>query len=503
MHLNNVQCLFADNSVVWCGTNKVLFRLESEETFTPVLVSLSILCLEKNLAHSFPLCGTSQGLYLYTAEGWIKDEALGSQEIRCLLRDEASLWCGTNRGLFRQVNGQWQNIPLDPELGIPFPAVNCLLAWRNQIWCGTEAGLLIYDQHRFTHCLVDSNILSLFQDYTGTFWCGTSSGLIMNKGRWSDCQEMRQRIECIVETQTRTLWAGAEDGLWKFSDSAWSQEAFAGQSIRCMLSAHGKLWSGNAIGLQVDQRQIDPKEDRQVDDSAQAVEKNEEASPASQATRQSAPRIIKQENPPSKPPQFQRPPTVLEDDDKPLNRRVPISSKTDNKIFWKLLVGITCVLLLFAVGIKLQQEATPEKNYASNSDEAAVENAKGFYTKLSITGALPAELSSPNLRKSIESHSDYILKRDALKNMLWIPPIIKSAPFADLHFRIELNNTSSLESLVTMKYSGDQWVVDRVRYMKSKAWQCLEGAEKKYISFDSEIYVDGVAQQKLKTPCPQ
>lgn len=255
MGINYVNCLSADADALWCGTKdglispSIAFRENYVRPPSSGLNNQTVLSLEVQTGQKFPLCGTTRGLYIHDGSDWRKEIALGDREIRCLLRTKDTLWCGTNRGLFRQIHDQWQLIESDHEL--PSPTFNCLSWINDQLWCGTEDGLATFNGSHFSQKLLGINILCLQQDIHGTIWCGTASGLLClpRQGSWSCSLEVRDRIECLREDSKNILWCGTRKGLWKISEQCYQSLPEMNQDISCLLEWQGQLWCGGRDGI--------------------------------------------------------------------------------------------------------------------------------------------------------------------------------------------------------------------------------------------------------------
>lgn len=239
----NVDALFQDSrDYLWIGTHEGLCVYDGA-TFTSYrtkdgLTSNAISCItESRISPGTIWIGTQSGGINLFADGHFTALAFDSiaalKNISVLMEDSfGTMWCGTNRGVFRIRNNQalpfhLEGYPNQPE---GYPKVNTIVnsiveASDRTIWMGNYGVIYVYSPHerRTTRLEIAGNakqgIRSMFASRDGDVWIGTDDRWLL---QYRDMALIsQQRLAGIVrgffEDEAGVLWICSEDGLLKMA----------------------------------------------------------------------------------------------------------------------------------------------------------------------------------------------------------------------------------------------------------------------------------------------
>ena len=179
----------------------------------------------------------------------------------------ATLWIGTNKGLFYINNYDLQNqikkvIPTSIK-----DAISCMYAdYKNTLWIGTNEKLLTYFNNKVTSYQISkdenaNNIYCITSDYEQNIWIGTRSGLFQfrDEGFVSFNKEDGLKNVFIhgiaIDKKNNNVWFGtAGGGIYKYDNKQFTNystsNGLSGNVISSvLLDSLNRLWIATEKGL--------------------------------------------------------------------------------------------------------------------------------------------------------------------------------------------------------------------------------------------------------------
>jgi ligand-binding sensor domain-containing protein len=186
-------------------------------------------------------------------------EGLPSIQLTAVAVDEASrLWVGTeDEGLGYPGSrlGEWGGV----SFGLPGKHITALAARSDTLWVGTKNGLALWDSgfnesirvYSTGHGL-PSDTITVLSVCAGRLWCGTARGLAyFDPGGvpW-EMSNPAGTPEWIydVEVCGDSVVASSRSGVYVWDGVSWSDLAFSGDSVRCVVLFDGLVWAGTFDG---------------------------------------------------------------------------------------------------------------------------------------------------------------------------------------------------------------------------------------------------------------
>ncbi len=466
--MRNLQCLFSNGTVLWCGTDTGLWRMDEDTQAVQEtgLRSFSVLSMEWASGTHFPICGTSKGLQIFDGQEWRSEPVFGSREVRYLCRDVSGLWCGTNRGLWQYLDDAWQTVELG-ELPLN-TSINCLYSTDKELWCGTEVGLAYFDGEHFEVVMPEINVLCLLRDVGGAIWCGTSVGLLRysGEGSWVCQLQIRSRVQCLLQDPNATLLCGTPEGLWQFDGLDWKLIYSQFGSVACVAYHRQRVWCGGPGGLE-------PLVYGQP--LADVTHEEEQVSTFKEPVPQPSSLDIIRISPLSQ----------LE----PVEIPSQLPQVINKWLFLKLLrkpalIVCTAVIVLFGLIYGLNLLLRPLDPLQTTSK---------FYQLLSEKGRLPDSLSTTRLQNSIGNETHHILKLDSLRETIQtqLAGSEDESTKIKLKITIVLKDNGAVEGVVTLLRARNEWRVDRIQHYEVRRRKCPGSERKEYVTFDTSWFEQG------------
>ncbi|PWJ68093.1 MULTISPECIES: PorV/PorQ family protein [unclassified Fibrobacter] len=172
--------------------------------------------------------GTPKSLYRFDGKGWKNyDSELGSHRINALVSQGASIWIGTENGLFVYRNGQFE------QKGKVLPSQNIkALVWsesRKELFVAADgAGVArlvpkksVNDKDRWSlfneeDGVMDLNPTALAVDSSGHVWSAHKGGLShFNLRKWEQVQFADNTVNDISVDQKGGIWIATDKGVWR------------------------------------------------------------------------------------------------------------------------------------------------------------------------------------------------------------------------------------------------------------------------------------------------
>ena len=172
--------------------------------------------------------GTPKSLYRFDGKGWKNyDSELGSHRINALVSQGASIWIGTDNGLFVYRNGQFE------QKGKVLPSQNIkALTWsesRKELFVAAEgAGVArlipkksVNDKDRWSlfneeDGVMDLSPTALAIDSSGHVWSAHKGGLShFNLRKWEQVQFADNTVNDISVDQKGGIWIATDKGVWR------------------------------------------------------------------------------------------------------------------------------------------------------------------------------------------------------------------------------------------------------------------------------------------------
>lgn len=207
---------------------------------------------------------------LIHSDSFIKDELL-----LCILRDDAYLWIGSDRGLIKY---NYATNKIDRVPGMEGITVKTLMKAKNgDIWVGTDNGLYVFDKkaEKWDHyqhnnqnerSLLSNCVWSIFEDIYENKWIGVDGGVsfIPHQSsfftiKWNDFIQTNEgnRIVQILHDDHGDYWLGGINGLGYYKSSTGQSIFFRMQGISKIPNnrirtvyedKHGVIWIGTDGG---------------------------------------------------------------------------------------------------------------------------------------------------------------------------------------------------------------------------------------------------------------
>ena len=190
------------------------------------------------------------------------EQALASDNVRCISTSADYVWIGTDRGVsvYHKGGNRWTK--LDREDGLLSDDVTAIAADGKSVWIGTTLGVSLYDLEtkRWTKFqrrdgLASNKVAAIAVD--GNYiWVGTEAGISRYDkatGAWALQQEKdKDRFNAItaVAVESEYVWFGTEDGLRRYDKpkDAWNtytkEEGLVENHIRWIALSPDAVWVG-------------------------------------------------------------------------------------------------------------------------------------------------------------------------------------------------------------------------------------------------------------------
>ena len=190
------------------------------------------------------------------------EQALVSDNVRCVSTSTGHVWVGTDRGVsvYHKADNRWTK--LDREDGLLSDDVTAIAADGESVWIGTTLGVSLYDledkrwikfqrrdglaSNKVTAIAVDGNYI----------WVGTDAGISRydkTTGAWALQREKdKDQFNAItaIAVESEYVWFGTEDGLRRYDKSkdAWNvytkEEGLVENHIRHIALSPDAVWVG-------------------------------------------------------------------------------------------------------------------------------------------------------------------------------------------------------------------------------------------------------------------
>ncbi len=190
------------------------------------------------------------------------EQALVSDNVRCVSTSTGHVWVGTDRGVsvYHKADNRWTK--LDREDGLLSDDVTAIAADGESVWIGTTLGVSLYDledkrwikfqrrdglaSNKVTAIAVDGNYI----------WVGTDAGISRydkTTGAWALQREKdKDQFNAItaIAVESEYVWFGTEDGLRRYDKpkDAWNvytkEEGLVENHIRHIALSPDAVWVG-------------------------------------------------------------------------------------------------------------------------------------------------------------------------------------------------------------------------------------------------------------------
>ncbi len=192
------------------------------------------------------------------------NEGLPSNSTSDLALDGDTVWVASSHGISRIVDGKVR--AFGESDGLPPGDVTTVLVRRDRsVWCGTERGVYRFDGQRFIAAFPDSAlstvaIARLSEDAAGTLWIGTATaGVSRVRGAVIDQLTVDDglpngRVSALYEDHEGSQWLGTNGGLVRLKDTAFTtfltRHGLPDNYVRSVLDdGNGTIWVGTSHGL--------------------------------------------------------------------------------------------------------------------------------------------------------------------------------------------------------------------------------------------------------------
>ena len=190
------------------------------------------------------------------------EQALVSDNVRCISTSVDYIWVGTDRGVSVYHKGDNRWTKLDREDGLLSDDVTAIAADGKSVWIGTTLGVSLYDvetkhwtkfqrrdglaSNKVTAIAVDGNYI----------WVGTEAGISRydkTTGAWALQREKDKdqfNVITAVAVESEYVWFGTEDGLRRYDKpkDAWNtytkEEGLVENHIRWIALSPDAVWVG-------------------------------------------------------------------------------------------------------------------------------------------------------------------------------------------------------------------------------------------------------------------
>jgi ligand-binding sensor domain-containing protein/signal transduction histidine kinase len=258
---------------LWIGTSGGLVRFDGarfvvfDRGNTPEIHENSIFCLTVSRDGSL-WAGTDGGGLLRYQNGVFRAYSaaggLTNAFVRAVYEDrEATLWAGTDDGLFRLSGGRF--IRKDGNGKIPALAVHDIQEdHRGRLWVGGSRLVMIQGSECKEFPLEGypsaTRVKSILETSDGTLWVGTVSGLqrrraAQESARFEKLPDISSTVRVLREDTAGTLWIGSiGEGLFRFRDGRFTRvrtpdDPPSRTVLALFEDSEQNLWGGMQTGL--------------------------------------------------------------------------------------------------------------------------------------------------------------------------------------------------------------------------------------------------------------
>jgi ligand-binding sensor domain-containing protein len=201
------------------------------------------------------------------AEEQKQDEinGLGENSVFAMVVDESDVfWIGTNVGLFKYENGNWEHFQETDGL-ISDNIQTLQIDNSGKLWIGTKYGLSGFDgtnweSYTMSHGMINNDVRTLSVDPENNLWIGTANnGLSKFDGNSFSNQtvnfEVSQghgHIHTISCETNGNVWVGScISGLSMFDGTNWTHtiNSFRFFVMNSLIAGNGDLWIGLPTGI--------------------------------------------------------------------------------------------------------------------------------------------------------------------------------------------------------------------------------------------------------------
>ncbi len=190
------------------------------------------------------------------------EQALVSDNVRCVSTSANHVWVGTDRGVsvYHKADNRWTK--LDREDGLLSDDVTAIASDGKSVWIGTTLGVNLYDleTRRWTKFqqrdgLASNKVAAIAAD--GNYiWVGTEAGISRydkTTGAWALQREKDKdqfNVITAVAVESEYVWFGTEDGLRCYDKpkDAWNtytkEEGLVENHIRWIALSPDAVWVG-------------------------------------------------------------------------------------------------------------------------------------------------------------------------------------------------------------------------------------------------------------------
>ena len=210
--------------------------------------------------------GTETGISRYVDGNWQRIDALEGIQVKSLFESsDGVVWAGTDsRGVRRYLDGKWEEFAEVEALeGVD---VNAMLeALDGELWFAITGGVASYRDSVWRTFTTEDGVagplvLSLSRTIDGSIWAGTSRGVSRYKGGiWQTFTTAdglgTNIVRILLVSPDGVLWAGAgEGGVSRYQDGIWqtftTADGLAGNDVYSLLaSSDGAIWAGTDEGV--------------------------------------------------------------------------------------------------------------------------------------------------------------------------------------------------------------------------------------------------------------
>ncbi len=234
---NNVLSLLIDyEKNLWIGTHNGLFMFRGKGfasyTKDDGLGGAFVYQIIKDKKGSLWFTTENNGIFKYE-NGFFKNYSVKNNLLdnntRCILEnDDGSIWFGTNLGISKFKNEQFENLAYGAIFKQQAP-INCFFKDKNNnIWVGGKNGLCCMKKHHSNYLttyyklptqIIDYEVWSINEDNNGNIWAGTYlAGLYKLEGQQfvNQSAKTKTKIESVLEIEfdsLNTLYGATLNGV--------------------------------------------------------------------------------------------------------------------------------------------------------------------------------------------------------------------------------------------------------------------------------------------------